>query len=103
MSRFKLALDDGGAVAYGLDDASGFWAEVRRPGRRVAEYNALHEFFNWRFPRDGLLHFLVRQNVFREADLYDALLDLEQPRRGRLSRGAKIALEVVLHLKSAAN
>ena len=106
MRRFSAELPDGGKIAYGLDATlGGFWAEVRRPGRkRVAEYDALHPAeFQFERPLQGLLYFLVQEGAFTEPQLHDALLYLEAPTTThRLPSGVKLAIEVVSNLKWAA-
>ena len=103
MRRFTATLPDGGRIAYGIDPTlGGFWAEVKRPGTRLAEYDALHPPFNWKFPLHGVLHFLVETGAFTETQLHDALLHFEQPHGRLTSEGARLAYEVVVNLKEAA-
>lgn len=104
MRRFTASLPDGGRIAYGIDPSlGGFWGEVKRPGKRLVEYDALHPGeFDFKRPLEGLLFFWVRQGVFSEEELHDALLHLEEPTSLRLSAGVKLAIEIVTSLKMAA-
>ena len=102
--RFTADLPGGGRIAYGIDPTlGGFWAEVRRPGGKLVEYDALHPIFNWKYPLDGLLHFLVEADAFTEPQLHDALLIFEQPHGPLTSEGARLAHEVIVNLKRAAS
>ena len=106
MVKFNADLrPDGGRVTYGFDPTlGGFWAEIRRPGRKKVEYDALHPVeFNFQRPLEGLLYFLVKHGVFSEEELNDALLHLELPVARGLSPSAKLAVEVVVRLRSVAS
>lgn len=102
--RFKTDLPRSeGHVVYGIDLALGFWAEIHRPGKRRVPYDALHPGdFRFQRPLEGLLFFLVKHAVFSEESLSDALAHFEDRPPPRLSAGAKLAVEVVSNLKTAA-
>ena len=103
-SRFTVELPHGGGeVTYGFDATlGGYRAEVRRPGRRLVEYDLLHPIeCKFQRPLEGLCFLLVKHGVFTEEELHDALLHLEHPAEGRLSRGTQLAVAIVATLKSA--
>lgn len=103
MSSFSFETPDGRRVTYGHDHALGFFAEIKVVGKKRVEYDALHPGeFRFQRPLEGLLYFLVRNSVFDESELHDALGHLEDRNVGRMSRGARLAIEVVTQLKAAA-
>ena len=103
MSSFSFETHDGRRVTYGHDHALGFFAEIKVAGKKRVEYDALHPgAFEFQRPLEGLLHFLVRNLVFNEGELHDALGHLEDRHVGRMSRDADLAAEVITRLKATA-
>ena len=106
MSRYEVGgLALGVTVVVGWGRVLGFWCEVRRPGRPHITYDATTTDDGTTCIA-GALHALIEAEVITRNDVAEAeaLLavgDLEDVPDDQV--GVRIAAEVVLHLREAAN
>ena len=106
MSRFQIrGLASGVVVVVGWDRAMGFWCEIQRPGRAHVTYDGTTTE-DGTTSIAGVLHALIEAEVIARAALAEAeaLLavgDLEDVPDDQV--GLRVAAEVVLHLREAAN
>lgn len=73
MARFDMTVEHRGAeleVAYGYDRALGFFLEVRSPGGRLVEYDALGDRYDG---LPGLVDALIESGVFQRDQVEEAL------------------------------
>jgi hypothetical protein len=93
----------GGELTVGLDRVPGigFFATLERHGKRW-EFDGRTEGYDKQRPLLSLLRWLADRQVYSHDDLETASLRWADAHEGRLSRGARIALQVLEALKTAA-
>ncbi len=99
MSKFELRhpTEPNVQAEYGVDPGLGFFVEVRQPGKRKAEYDALRPGYA---DLDGALRFFVSQGFFDQEALEDAKEWLaDEGGEGRRSAEVHCAATIICHLK----
>lgn len=101
MNRFIVnhPTDKGLRASYGLDRALGFFAELKRGERILAEYDRIHPPYA---DKQGLLDFLVRNGFFTATEVQLAHLESAHTEPEEMEPELRRAAHVLENLRAAA-